>query len=123
MTVSAAIWAALAGSLLQVQPSAPPPVISPPKPAVRQDGLIGASAYPAEALRLRQEGTTILTVHVNPKGKVTTCTVAWSSGSDSLDAASCTFVRRVRFDPARDSTGGIVEGDTQFPMNWRLPKD
>jgi protein TonB len=108
----------------QEQPSSQPQkvTISPPKPAMRQDGLIGASAYPPEALRMRQEGTTTLAVHVNSKGKVSTCTIAESSGFSSLDDASCAFVRRVRFDPARSEDGRVVEGDTQFPMKWHLPK-
>lgn len=97
--------------------------IAPPKPAMRQDGFIGPSAYPTEALRMRQEGTTILALHVSSKGKVTTCTVAESSGASSLDEASCAFVRRVRFDPARGENGRALEGDTRFPMAWHLPKN
>ena len=108
---------------LQEQPDAQTQsaVVSPPKPSVRQDRLIGSSAYPAEALRMHQEGKAVLTVHVSPKGKVTDCSVVESSRCDSLDAASCAFVRRVRFNPARDETGRAVEGDARFPMSWHLP--
>ncbi|WP_410176409.1 energy transducer TonB [Sphingomonas desiccabilis] len=90
---------------------------------MRQGGSIGKSAYPAEALKRRQDGTTTLTVHVSSKGKVTTCSITETSGSTSLDDASCAFVRSVRFDPARDENGRAVEGDARFPMTWRLPKD
>ncbi|WP_322965800.1 energy transducer TonB [Sphingomonas fuzhouensis] len=96
--------------------------ITPPKPSTRQDGLIGVSDYPAEALAKHQEGRTILTVHVTAKGKVDGCSVLASSGSKSLDDATCLFVRHVRFDPAHDAAGHAVEADTQFPMNWRLPR-
>jgi protein TonB len=115
----------LAAAALQTQPSPQPQgvAISPPKPAMRQDGLIGRSAYPTEALRKRQEGKTTLAVHVSSKGRVTTCSIAESSGSSSLDDASCAFVRHVRFDPARDENGRAVEADTRFPMTWNLPKD
>ncbi|WP_354296630.1 energy transducer TonB [Sphingomonas sp. 1185] len=95
---------------------------TPPKPAARQDGSIGAFFYPPEAVARREEGKTIVTIHVTAKGKVDACSVATSSGSASLDKASCDFVRQVRFDPARDETGKAVDGSTQFPMNWHLPK-
>ncbi|WP_347093518.1 energy transducer TonB [Sphingomonas parapaucimobilis] len=96
--------------------------IIPPKPSARQDGLIGVSNYPAEALAKHQEGRTILTIHVTAKGKVDSCSVITSSGSKSLDDATCLFARHVRFDPARDAAGQAVEADMQFPMNWRLPR-
>ena len=123
MTLVAIILISFAAGLLQDQPSSQPQhaAISP-KPALQQNGLIGVSAYPTEALRLRQEGKTVLNVHVSAKGRVDTCLVAETSGSSSLDHASCEFVRHVRFDPARDETGRAVEGNTRFPMNWRLPK-
>lgn len=85
--------------------------------------MLGQSPYPGEALRLHQEGTTTLTLHVNANGRVTRCLVATSSGSPSLDRASCAFAHGVRFDPARDGAGVTVEGDTSFPMHWRLPRD
>ena len=121
----ALISVSIAAGALQAQPSPQlkEVAISPPKPAMRQDGLIGASAYPTEALRMRQEGTTILAIHVSSKGKVNACTVAESSGSLSLDEASCAFVRRVRFDPARWASHEALEGDTRFPMKWNLPKN
>lgn len=120
----ALVLMSIAVDALQGQPSPQlqEVAISPPTPAMRQDGLIGASAYPTEALRMREEGTTILAIHVSSKGKVSTCTVAESSGSRSLDDASCAFVRHVRFDPARGKNHQALEGDTQFPMKWHLPK-
>ena len=114
--------ASLAVTGLQAPGTQPPgPPASPPRPAMRQGGSIGAADYPREALRLHQEGKAVVTVHVNAKGRVSACSVAQSSGSDSLDAASCSFVRRVRFDPARDENGRPVEGDARFPMSWHLP--
>jgi len=119
----ALIFVSIAAGTLQAVPSPQlkQVAISPPKPAMRQDGLIGASAYPTEALSLHQEGTTILAVHVSSKGKVNACTIAESSGSPVLDEASCAFVRRVRFDPARGADQQAVEGDTRFPIKWNLP--
>lgn len=122
MIYASALLASLAAIAPQAQPSTPEGVaVSPPKPATRQDGLIGSSFYPSEALNLRQEGTTIVVVHVTAKGRVAACSMSESSGSSSLDDASCAFVRRVRFDPARDGNGHAIEGDTRFPMKWRLP--
>ncbi len=98
-------------------------MVTPPTPSARQGGIAGASPYPAEALRLKQEGQAVLMLHVTAKGRVDTCSVAQSSGSDSLDAASCATARKVRFDPARDAQGHAVEGDARFPMSWHLPSN
>lgn len=115
----------LSAAALQAQPSPQPQkiAISTPKLKMRQNGSIGRSPYPIEALKMRQEGKTTLALHVNSKGRVTICSVAETSGSISLDKASCAFARGVRFDPARDENGRAVDGDTRFPMTWQLPKN
>lgn len=96
--------------------------VKPPRPAMRQNGIIGASPYPADALRIKHEGTTVLVLHVTAKGRVSSCTIAESSGTKSLDDASCAFVRRLKFDPAIAAGGQAVEADTRFPMAWHLPR-
>ncbi|WP_083925564.1 energy transducer TonB [Sphingomonas sp. Mn802worker] len=109
-------------SVAQGQTAATAEPLKPPKPAMRQNGLIGASPYPADALRMKQEGTTVLALHVTARGRVSSCTIAKSSGTKSLDDASCAFARRLKFDPAVAAGGQAVEADTRFPMAWHLPR-
>ena len=44
--------------------------------------------YPKDALRLRQEGLSVVQLRVSTKGRVKACSVQQSSGSPSLDAAT-----------------------------------
>ena len=59
------------------------------------------SDVPPEAARLGQTGTATIAWRVAADGHVDTCRIVRSTGSPSLDTASCTVVRRARFRPAR----------------------
>lgn len=107
-------------TIAQAAPAEQNKLGSPPRPIVAARGLSDMD-YPKEALRLRQEGLSIVTVHVNEKGRVQSCSVQQSSGALSLDDATCTFARSVRFAPARNGEGRAIEGDAPVRMNWRLP--
>jgi protein TonB len=78
--------------------------------------------YPKEALRLKQEGLSVVRVEVAANGKVETCTVQQSSGSPSLDDATCELFGSIRFKPGRDAQGKAVKAGTSLRMNWRLPR-
>ena len=80
-----------------------------------------AMSYPPDALKRLQQGRTEVTLTVSDKGKPTRCVVTQSSGSGSLDRASCEAFMRVRFDPARDAGGAAVKGTYVTHVNWRLP--
>ena len=59
-------------------------------------------------------------VQVNPKGTISSCRIARSSGDPSIDALVCRLTQQyVRFDPARDPTGRPVAQDITYFPNWR----
>jgi protein TonB len=78
--------------------------------------------YPHQAQRARATGAVTVTYMVGVDGRVTSCSVAESSGHASLDATTCHLLRaRFRFAPARDSGGRPREAERSFRMVWRLP--
>lgn len=80
--------------------------------------------YPAAALRAGEEGTAEFRAVVGPEGRVTECTITSSSGSASLDAATCEIMRtRARFTPARDEHGNAISDTINSRIRWTLPRD
>lgn len=112
---------------------APPAPVAPPPPRVQPKqatpkGNPGNWAttndYPTRALREEREGTTSFRVTVGPDGRVTSCEIIGSSGSDDLDAATCSNVtRRARFNPATDGDGNPTTGSYSNRVRWVIPKD
>lgn len=84
--------------------------------------LFSADDYPALAQRNGEEGTVQAELAVNGDGRVEKCTVIRSSGSKTLDEATCSILqRRARFTPARDVNGDAVSDTvTTPPVTWRL---
>jgi len=84
--------------------------------------LFSADDYPAEAQRKGEEGTVQVELTVDQNGRVSACRIVRSSGSRSLDTASCSILtRRARFTPARDAEGrAVVDKITSPPIVWRL---
>lgn len=94
-------------------------------PAVRGDrgAWITNADYPAAAADAEEEGRVALTVGVGTDGRVTTCTVTGSSGSATLDAATCRLYRqRARFTPARDDAGSTIASSYRDRVRWELPR-
>lgn len=84
----------------------PVPVAPNPAPAVQTQSpprlIVGDKPdYPASARRAGEQGTTQLEVCVSSGGRVTSVTVARSSGSRRLDDAAAKWIRGERFQPAR----------------------
>ena len=118
-----------------VRTEGPPPLITvpiaPPTVQVGPGGarakanlasLISADDYPADARQAGVQGTTGFKLTVGPDGLVTDCTILQSSGSASLDAASCRLMRsRARFEPARDKEGRPTSDVVTTRIAWRLP--
>ena len=68
--------------------------------------LFSGDDYPADAQRNNEQGTVTVDMLIGTDGRVTGCTVTGSSGSRSLDNATCRILRsRARFDPALDAQG------------------
>ena len=76
--------------------------------------------YPAAQIRLRQEGATGLAICIDRNGRVSSATLASSSGSDKLDEAALKWVRSSRFKPATlDGAPQPVCGHSVV-YEWRL---
>lgn len=79
--------------------------------------------YPAPDLRKEAEGVTGVRLDVNTDGIVSNCTVTQSSGSETLDAATCTLIQeRARFTPARDRTGQPIADNYTTRVKWQIPE-
>lgn len=58
---------------------------------------------------------------VSPEGRVTGCSIQSSSGSATLDHATCAIMTpRARFKPARDAQGKPVADEVVQRIVWRL---
>lgn len=80
--------------------------------------------YPATALRMEEEGTSAFHLEIGKDGRVQACTITMSSGSATLDAATCTMVtRRARFIPALDDDGNPVIGSYRNRVRWMIPAE
>ena len=86
--------------------------------------FFGPDYYPAEAIRLRQEGRVVMHLIISAAGNVTACTVTASSGSPSLDADACDkALKRVHFTPAKNDAGQPVESMYDLSVRYVLPSD
>lgn len=91
-------------------------------------GGIYEEDYPREAVRLHQSGKVYIRFAVGADGRVSQCTVTRSSGSPSLDSATCRLIlRRFRYGPSRDAAGrphgDVVEGVHQWRIGGRIEDD
>lgn len=76
--------------------------------------------YPSEAKRNNQRGRVAIVLQVSKKDVPTSCGVNASSGSVSLDEATCRLaMERGRFRPAL-TDGHAVEGHYALGMFWTL---
>lgn len=100
----------------------PPLAAASPVPLHSLRALFSDDDYPAEAIRMRQEGQTRVRLTVSPQGRVTMCAVVGDSGSAYLDSSTCRILRaRARFRPARDAAGNALEGSIAYTHVWTLP--
>ncbi|MCW3798727.1 TonB family protein [Sphingomonas sp. BN140010] len=113
-------------------PPAPPPPPPPPRPVISQaakargslPGLFSTDDYPQDAIRNEQQGTTSVSLTIGTDGRVSGCTVSGSSGSASLDNATCRIIRsRARYTPAKDQSGNPIAGTDSARIRWVLPEE
>ncbi|HTN14699.1 MAG TPA: TonB family protein [Sphingomonadaceae bacterium] len=106
-------------------PPAPPPAVSKAK-GVQPKGQSRWAAriqenYPSRAVRSGTEGTVGVSVTVGADGKVSSCRVSSSSGSDVLDEAACDGMQRyARFDPALDDAGNPTSDSWSTRIVYKL---
>lgn len=109
-------------------PPAPPPPPPPPsmaEPASPRNQSSWARRiqenYPSRALREEIEGTVGVAVTVDAEGRVSSCSVTSSSGSDELDEAACRGMERYsRFNPALDDAGNPTSGRWSTRITYQL---
>ncbi|NUT01752.1 MAG: energy transducer TonB [Sphingomonas sp.] len=84
-------------------------------------GLFSGDDYPADAQRNDEQGTVEVALEIDRRGRVSGCEVIQSSGSQSLDSATCNILqRRARFTPAKDGLGRPVTDTYTQRITWRL---
>ena len=93
--------------------------VAQPSPPV---GLVSANDYPAEAIRLGQQGTVRVRLKVSAEGRVMGCSVI-QSASPSLDRTTCRILtERARFVPAKGTNGEAIKSEFDAPpIRWVLP--
>lgn len=110
--------------------SPPPaaPEIGPTEPVVIPPNFVAAylnnpaPVYPQMSIRLREEGTVMLRVLVNPGGVADTVKIEKSSGYARLDDAAADIVRkRWRFVPAKKGDTAVAAW-VLIPLSFELKK-
>lgn len=92
-----------------------------PKPAART--WITNDDYPREALRARQQGIVFMVFRIETDGSIKDCRMIQSAGSDALDTAACSMIRkRGRFIPMLDRDGHPAVSWMSTRFRWLLPE-
>jgi TonB family protein len=80
-----------------------------------------ADDYPADAVAKGEQGTVEFLLSIAVDGQPTDCVVTNSSGSSSLDSATClVMMERARFRPARNAAGKPAISSYRSRITWRL---
>jgi protein TonB len=125
--IAAAMMAMLmqAGAGRQAAPSVNPPAASlarPPAPTGNPGTWVTNADYPPEAFHAGQQGVVGIQLVINLQGRVELCAITSSSGTSSLDEATCRLLQeRAHFRPARDEQGNVVAGNWGGRVRWALP--
>jgi len=106
----------------QSPPSALAGELVPPRSATGDlQGLFRAADYPIAALEQKEQGSVTVRLTVGVMGRVRACDVTSSSGSRTLDNASCQILQsRALFTPARDSSGNLTTDTVSQEIRWML---
>jgi protein TonB len=112
-----------------ITPQAPPAPPPPPPAKITKatsakgnlQGLFSGDDYPQDALRNEETGATTVSLSIGTDGRVTGCSVTHSSGSRSLDNATCRILRsRARFNPAKLSNGEPTTDSVSQTIRWQI---
>lgn len=108
----------------KAEPAPPPPPKTVQAARAKADlaSYVSDSDYPTTALRSEEQGTTRFRLTVDPNGRVSACEILSSSGSSSLDAATCRIMKsRARFTPAKNDAGQPTTDKVSSAIRWVLP--
>lgn len=109
-----------------IEPTPKPPRFTPKaaRPSNDAAGWVTTDDYPTQEIRSGHQGAVRFQLAIDPRGRVSQCTILASSGYPALDQATCKYVtRRARFDPATDSDGILVGGTYSGTIRWVIPRD
>lgn len=98
---------------------APAPAAAPTDAGDLSSTMISAKAptYPLDSRRKHEEGTVVLKVVLGTDGQVSDISVSRGSGSDRLDQAALSAVRKWRWKPVvRNGEAVMVEGMVTIPF-------
>jgi protein TonB len=112
-------------------PPAPPPPPPPPPPPIKTvppisatgdlQALFRSADYPESAIVAEEQGPVTVRLTVGTNGRVSNCNVASSSGSRTLDRATCQILQsRAKFSPARDNHGNPTTDTVTTRIRWVL---
>jgi protein TonB len=106
----------------------PPPKLPPVRPVADKDRFarMMVEDYPPRALRAKQEGDVTVSMCVSIDGRASDVKLIRGSGVDSLDEATVKGIAKLRFTPAKDSSGkntAWCNPPYQLTVSWKLPKD
>jgi len=113
------------GGTQEVQPE-------PPKLNLTRDVIAGADRtrwittedYPSTALRQNLQGVVVVSAMIGTDGKVRSCVVTQSSGSQLLDDTTCRlYTKRAHFTPARDADGNPTTAQHSDRFRWQIPNE
>jgi protein TonB len=107
------------GAIVPPQPPKPPAALVRLSPALIPGEL---PPYPLMEVRGNHEGISKLSVCIDPRGQVTSATLAATSGRDALDEAALRWVRKQKFTPAR--INGQPQAVCGHPIiyEWRITR-
>ncbi len=127
---------------IEVPPDIPPVIFAPPAPEVPPAPVESVPTaapagsnrvapklrtrdeppYPSASLRANEEGTTHLEVCVSNAGRVTSASVAGSSGHARLDESALRWIRDARFTPGQ--VGGVAQSMCGHDVyyEWKLER-
>jgi TonB family protein len=95
------------------------PGVVPPKQITTSKEISDSCPYPPAATRNSEEGTTLLRVHLQAPGTISTVVVARSSGHEELDAAALRCMASVRFQPATQN-GTPMASVIRYRWIWKI---
>jgi protein TonB len=104
-------------------PSPPPPVktVPPISATVDLQALFRNADYPESAIVAEEQGAVAVRLTVGINGRVSNCSVTSSSGSRTLDRATCQILQsRAKFSPARDNHGNPTTDTVTTRIRWVL---
>lgn len=102
-----------------VPPASPEP--PQPKPIGNPGDWFPADSYPSAAKIAGQEGRTEFALDIDAVGRIRTCSIVQSSGSELLDTTTCSqLILNGQFEPARDASGRPVASKWVSAMRWKL---